>query len=444
MYNDKYVDKFVDIIKKDVDFYYRDYLNMLDKVNHSNAIYKDEPIPVTYHGLFYDEENKRDFQYMSDMLMSITRKITKEYVENKNYRKLFKFSPELEELIVHDPGYDIPVPICRYDVFYNGKDKFKFVEFNTDGSSAMNEDNTIGPIMLETAAMKEMSKEYKLSNVDLINSWAEKSYGIYKEFKGSTKKPNVAIVDVLEIGTPFEFREFKKAYEKLGLNCEIIDIKDLEYRDGKLVHGDYEIDMVYRRIVTVELMKIYDRVQPFIEAYKDNAFMMLGSFRSQIMHYKPTYKIFRLDETRRILTKEEQDFLDRSIPYTEDFETEEDYKIVSENKNNYILKPSDDYASHGIYTGRDHSEEEFNKILKEILGTGYIYQEYYDMDPVHFVEFTKDGKLEVNDFGAVLGMFIYGEEFIAPYTRIGKDNLISGARDYYTAPNIFVEEIVRK
>lgn len=440
MYNDKYVNEYVNIIKKDENFYYKDYLNMLEKVNNSNAIYKGEPIPITYQGLFYDKENKKDFQYMSDMLMSITKKITKEYVNNKEYRKLFKFSKELEELIIHDPGYDIPVPICRYDVFYNGRDKFKFVEFNTDGSSAMNEDNTLGPILLETEAMKELSKKYKLSNIDLINSWAEISYEMYKKYKGNRKKPNVAIVDILEIGTPYEFREFKKAYEKLGLNCEIVDIKDLDYKNGKLVYGDYEIDLVYRRIVTVELMKIFKEIQPFINAYKDNAFMMLGSFRSQIMHYKPTYKIFRLEETRKILSKEENDFLDKSIPYTEDFETEEDYNIVSKNKDNYILKPIDDYASHGIYTGRDHKQEEFEKILRKILATGYIYQEYYDMDPVHFVEFNKDGKIEVNDFGVVLGMFIYNEKFIAPYTRIGKDNLISGARDYYTAPNIIIEE----
>ncbi|WP_100065384.1 glutathionylspermidine synthase family protein [Miniphocaeibacter massiliensis] len=439
MYNDKYVDEYIDIIKKDEKEYYKDYLEMLDKVNHSNAIYKGEPIPVTYQGLFYDEESKKDFQYMSDMLMSITRKITKEYVENEDYRKLFKFSKELEELIVHDPGYDISVPICRYDVFYNGREKFKFVEFNTDGSSAMNEDNTLGEILLETKAMKKLSEKYKLTNVELINNWAEKSYNIYKRYKGENKKPNVAIVDSLEIGTPYEFREFKKAYEKLGLNCEIVDIKDLEYKNEKLVYGAYEIDLVYRRIVTVELMKIIDEVMPFIEAYKNNAFMMLGSFRSQIMHYKPTYKIFRLKETKRLLSEEENNFLEKSIPYTEDFETQKDFEVVSSNKDNYILKPIDDYASHGIYTGRDHTQEEFNKILKKILGTGYIYQEYYDMDPIHFIEFNKNGEMEVNEFGAVLGMFIYDEKFVAPYTRIGKDNLISGARDYYTAPNIFVQ-----
>ena len=31
--------------------------------------------------------------------------------------KAFEFSKELEELILVEPGYDMPVPICRYDVF---------------------------------------------------------------------------------------------------------------------------------------------------------------------------------------------------------------------------------------------------------------------------------------------------------------------------------------
>lgn len=442
MFNDKYVDEYYNIIKEDENYYYLDYLNMQEKVENSSAIYKDEPIPVTYQGLFYDKENKKDFQYMSDMLMNITRKITKRYIEDEKYRKHFKFSKELESLIVHDPGYDIPVPIGRYDVFYSGRDNFKFVEFNTDGSSAMNEDNTIGKIMLETKSIKKMEEKYgyEIKNIDLINSWAKTSIDIYQKTKKTDALPNIAIVDVMEIGTPYEFREFKKAYENLGAKCEIIDIKDLEYTDGKLNYNGFDIDLVYRRIVTVELMNIYDEIKPFIDAYYDNAFMMLGSFRSQIMHYKLTYKIFRIKDTREILTDEENEFLDAHIPYTEEFVTEEDFKKVLENKDKYILKPIDSYASHGIVTGRDYSDiSEYEKVLRELLNTGYIYQEYYVMDPLKFVEFDKNGKLTVDKFGAVVGMFIYNEKFVAPYTRIGRDNLISGARDYYTAPNLYIE-----
>ena len=72
---------------------------------------------------------------------------------------------------------------------------------------------------------------------------------MYKKYV-SDKKPNIAIVDNLEVGTPNEFDEFKRVYEENGFNCEIIDIRDLEYKNGKLCHGDYVIDLVYRRIVT--------------------------------------------------------------------------------------------------------------------------------------------------------------------------------------------------
>ena len=438
MYNQEYFDKYLEIIEKDKDKYYSDYLNMVDRVNHSNAIYNGEPIPVTYQGLFYGEDTRKNLSDISSKLMEITRKVTKQYLEDEEYRKLFNFPKKLEELILHDPGYDIPVPICRYDIFYNSKDKFKFVEFNTDGSSAMNEDNEIGQILLDTLAMKELSKEYELVNVDLINSWVKASLDIYNRNKDG--KPNVAIVDFLDIGTTYEFEAFKKAYIEAGVNCEVIDIRDLEYKNGKLCKGDYVVDLVYRRAVTVEIMNKIDTVKPFIEAYMDNAFMMLGSFRSQLMHIKPVFEILLMDETKAFLKKDEIEFLEKSIPKTLKFETEEDFNEVLNNKDDYILKPMDSYASQGIYTGREHSKEEYEKILRDILGKNYIYQEYYDMDPLKFVEFDNKGELHVGEFGVVLGMFIYDEEFVAPYTRIGKESLISGARKYYTVPNVLVKK----
>ncbi len=440
MYNQEYFDKYLEIIKKDEEKYYKDYLKMLDEVSKSKAIYHGEPVPVTYQGLFYDVETKKNLEKIADKLMVITRKVTKKFLEDEDYRKLFGFSKELENLILYHPGYDIPAPICRYDIFYNSMDKFKFVEFNTDGSSAMNEDNEVGPILLDTLAMKEFSKYYKLENVDLINSWVKASLDIFRR-NSKVEKPHVAIVDFLDIGTPYEFEAFKKAYENAGVDCEIIDIRDLEYSQGKLHKGDFAIDLVYRRAVTVEIMDKYEEVQPFIKAYLDNVFMMLGSFRSQLMHIKPIFEILLREETWAFLEEDEIDFLERAIPKTYKFETEEDFKKVLKNKDDYILKPMDSYASKGIYTGREHGKEEYEKILKGILNKGYIYQEYYDMEPLKFVEFDSQGKLQVSDFGVVLGMFIYDEKFVAPYTRIGKESLISGAREYYTVPNILVSDL---
>ncbi|MDU5588209.1 MAG: glutathionylspermidine synthase, partial [Finegoldia magna] len=71
--------------------------------------------------------------------------------------------------------------------------------------------------------------------------------------------------------------------------------------------------------------------------------------------------------------------------------------------------------------------------------TGYVFQEYYDMNKCEFLEFEEKSPV-LNKFTQVVGLFIYNKHFVAPYTRIGKDNVVSGARKYYTAPNLFINE----
>lgn len=437
MFNEKLAKEYIGLVKEKPDEYYQDYLDLIERSKKSTALYKGEPIPITYQGMFVSPEDVEYFQEISGKIMEISRKVTQEYVDNPEYRKLFAYEKELEDLILTEPAYDMPVPICRYDIFYNGVGDFKFCEFNTDGSSAMNEDSVLGGLMLETEAFEEFGKNHEITQFELFESWVKTSVKIYEENTGKTK-PNVAIVDFTDKGTTMEFERFKASYQDLGYDCVIADPRNLSYKNGVLYDGDFPIDLVYRRAVTVDLMEEYENISEFLQAYKDQAFMMLGSFRSQIMHTKLIFKILLDKQTKGFLTDEENSFLENHIPYTADFLTEEDFRRVSKNKDSYILKPHDGYASQGVFTGREHSQEDFDKILREILGKPYIYQEYVDVDPVDFIEFDDKGNLSVSSFGFVLGMFIYGEEFQGLYTRIGKEALISGARDYYTTPNFLV------
>lgn len=436
MFNDEYSLELYKIVREDEDMYYRDFVDFIAKTKVSKAIYHGEPIPMTYQGLFYNKKNRSDFVYISNILMSMTDKITKEFVENPEYRKIFQLDPAIEELVLHDPGYDVPVPICRYDVFYDGVN-YMLCELNTDGSSAMNEDNTLGQLLLQTKAMQKFMEKHNVENVDMFTPWVWETADMYKKYV-SDKKPNVAIVDNLEVGTPNEFDEFKRVYEENGFNCEIIDIRDLEYKNGKLCHGDYVIDLVYRRIVTLELLKIKDQIKPFLDAYMDNAFFMVGSFRSQLMHSKLIFEIFRDEQTQALLNNEEKKFIDEHVPFTKKIEERDAYEIFM-NKDKYIFKPIDGYASLGIYVGSEMREEELQEKLPEFIRTSYVFQEYYDMNKCEFLEFEEKSPV-LNKFTQVVGLFIYNKHFVAPYTRIGKDNVVSGARKYYTAPNLFINE----
>lgn len=439
MFNREWVEPYIEAFKAQPEKRWDEYQQLMEKVQQSKAIYKGKPIPITYQGMFYGKDTIDYFSDIATKMMTITDKVTREYLKNPEYRKLFAFDKRLEDLILLDPGYDMPVPIGRYDIFYNGVDDFKFCEFNTDGSSAMNEDAVLGDLLLETPAFMEYGEQYDVTPFELFESWVKTSLEIYREStQKKTDHPRVAIVDFIDKGTTNEFIRFKETYEKMGVSCVIADPRELEYRDGELLFQNERIDLVYRRAVTMDLMEKWEEIPALIEAYRDRSIVMIGSFRSQIMHSKLIFKILRHPMTRAFLEEAEYNFLTLRIPYTEEFKTEEDFQRVRLHKNNYILKPNEGYASYGVFAGREHTQIEWEKILDQILGKNYIYQEYFDMKKVDFVEFDGEGQLQITPFASVIGLFIYGRRFQGLYTRIGNEALISGARRYYTTPNFLV------
>lgn len=431
--------EYIDLVLSNQEDYHGDYKLTVEKVKNSSAQYKGKPVPFLYHPFFIDNKIKNDFIKIVDILSSIGNKVTNKYIEDENFRKKFGFPKLIEELIQVDNGYDLNFPMGRFDVFYEDYDTFKFCELNTDGSSAMNEDNTIGKILLETKGLNDFNKNHKLSHFELFDSWVDDSIEIYSKYDSSNKTPNVAIVDFIESGTSAEFEVFKDTYNAKGYNCIIADPRELEYRDGKLYFEDYRIDLVYRRMVTFELIDKAHEIPDFIEAYKNRGFCCIGSIKSQVIHNKIFFKVLHDEDTLELFTEEEIKFVKDHVPYTGIFGGEDEvFNTVLSNKDNYIMKPMDMNASQGVYVGRDLSYAEWEKNLKKDWNNQYIYQEFVDNFTREYLVF-RDGKFEVDDFSSVIGLFAYKEKFVGVYTRIGKQNVISGVTNYYTVPCILVD-----
>ncbi len=433
--------EYIELIQKDPKLYEKDYEEMKERVKNSTAIYKGEPVPFLYHPMFFTEEDIENFKYIGDTLISIGDKVTEKYLESSKFREKFQYPKKLEELILIDHGYDVNIPIGRFDLFYQDKDNFKFCELNTDGSSAMNEDNTLGRILLESKAMKSLGEEYRLENLELIDKWVEDIIQIYNTWEEKTEeKPNIAIVDFIESGTSEEFKVFKKAFEDKGYNIIIEDPRNLEYKNGGLYNGDFKIDLVYRRIVTFELLDKWDEIPDFIEAYRNKAFCSVGSIKSQIMHNKIIFKILHDKDTLEFLSEEERNFVEKHIPYTGLFTGDQKtYDRVLNYKDRYIMKPLDLNASRGVYAGRDMSQEEWAKRLRDSFNKDYIYQEFFVPFKREHVVFN-EGDLSIEEFGSILGLFLYNEKLAGMYTRVGKESIISGLTSYYTLPNILVSK----
>lgn len=434
------MNEYIDIVKQNKVNYYKDYEKTVEAVANSKAQYKGKPVPFLYHPILFTQDDLDNFHRIGKTLISISNKVVEKYLESPKFREKFGYPKLLEELILSEHGYDVNVPIGRFDIFYGGGDNFKFCELNTDGSSAMNEDNTLARIILETEPIKKMKEKYNIDYFELLHKWVDESISIFRKFNKSIEKPTVAIVDFEGSGTPAEFEEFRKAYIEKGYNAVITDPRKLEYTDGKLYLKGIKIDLIYRRIVTRELVERSHEIQDFINAYKDRAVCVVGPIKSQIMHNKIIFKILHDEDTLEFLNEEEREYIKKHVPYTTEFEG--DQKIFDEafeNKDKYVIKPRDLYASKGVYVGRDFSNEEWMTKLEENWENDYLLQEFCQPYKQELVQF-KDGKMEVNKFNHILGLFMYNEKLAGLYTRVGSNNIISGLHGYYTVPNLLATE----
>lgn len=227
--------QYLDMVMSNQKGYVKDYLDTVEKVAKSNARYKGKPVPFLYNPMFFTPREEDYFKDIASKMIRIGNKVTDKFIEDPNYRASFGYPKFIEEMIIRENRYGINVPIGRFDIFFKDIGDFKFCELNTDGSSAMNEDNTLGRILLETKALKAFGKEYRLESRELIDNWVIESLMLYRRWKREDHKPNVAIVDFVESGTSAEFLEFQKAYERAGLNCIIADPRDLEYKEGRII-----------------------------------------------------------------------------------------------------------------------------------------------------------------------------------------------------------------
>ncbi|MDD7403644.1 MAG: hypothetical protein SO170_09155 [Butyribacter sp.] len=390
----------------------------------------------------YTEEIAEDFSRIVTVTYRIFEKVIQEYLHCEDYRALFPFSKELEELILTPNLYQSVLPIARFDIFYQeDTSDFYFCEINTDGTSAMNEDRILNESLLLNPAHQHMLQKYTMRSFELFDSWVETFLSLYRTYEKADagKLPQVAIVDFLEQGTIREFEEFARRFQKAGMLCEVCDIQELEYRDGVLYSPDgMRIDAIYRRAVTSDIMKSYDKVQPFIQAVLDQNVFLAGSFTTQIIHNKWLFHVLHLERTRQFLTKEEWAFVKKHIPDTRLLEKD---KIVLqqliEKKNEYIIKPLDSYASNGVFAGVDYTDKEWEQIVKEHMDCQYICQKYCPQYRTKNIDFINgDGQLK--DYINMAGLYVYNGEFAGVFSRLSDGGIIASHGNERSAPTLVV------
>lgn len=433
----------VEAIMRNRSEYESDFLKFQSGVAQSKAIYKGEPVPSLYVPMVYEAKDLKTFEEALKGMMAVVNSTIDLYLTQPEVSALFQFDAALDALIRVPHHYDVNVPMGRFDIFYYGEGHYMFCELNADGASAMNEQKELAQVF-ERSLLKrafEQKEKVTLTTFELFDAWVKEVGVIYDQYRNkqteASETPYVAIVDFVDKSSPIEFEVFKTAFIQAGYKCDIVDPRHVTVEAGALYHAGQKIDIVYRRLVTKDLMDHYDEIPAFVEGLLAGKTCVVGSVKTQIIHSKRFFEVLHHPDFQKYLPEEQRNFVEKHVPYTAKLTFKDIYLT---GKNDYIIKPVDYYASKGVCAGSDYTKEQWVDLLKEKSNEDYIVQRYCPLSLVENVIYNKESGFERHWFKTITGLFTYNEKLSGVYVRAGRNAIISGLHDGYTMSTFIAKE----
>lgn len=436
---------------KDIEGHDQSGLEENEEIQQSDARYRGVPVKMLYFPKLFTSKGYAKVREAGETAWKILVKVIREYLDDPDYRKLFGFPEELEEMICRRPEYSVLLPVCRLDMFFDEKTgDYKFCEFNADGSSAMNENRIMTEAYRKTLMYRCFSEKYEQKEFELFDSWAQVFLDLVKETGRYTEHPQVAIVDFLEKSiASAELERFAEAFRKRGSRSCVAEIRSLTY-DGEHLYTPegFRVDAIYRRAVTSDILEHREEIRPFLDAVRDRRVCLIGDFCTQVVHDKILFKVLHLDRTKAFLTEEENRYVAQHIPYTADLVPgllhvekfmHTTWSDEGGRSRRWILKPEDSYGAHGIYYSGNFTDEQWQKLLRDRAGKGYVIQEYVSPYRTLNADYTDTDYTDnpwqeqakgqksprVHSFANMTGMYLYAGHLAGIYSRLSPLNIIS-------------------
>lgn len=392
-----------------------------------------EPVPFSYVPNLIGPDDHAFLSEVCRTTHTILSKVIARYLDDPAYRAVFNFPPEVERLITLPCDYSEMLPLARFDLFLNEEDRrFKFCEFNTDGSGAMSRDLEIGRALQLGDTCKEFSTHHSVSQFELFDSWVEAFMESYRECPYAVKRPCIAVTDFRESGVFSDFNRFIEAFQRAGYPARFVDVREFSFDGEHLIDPSdgTVIDAVYRRAVTSEMIRHPGECDAFIDAVAARKVCVIGHFRTTVVHSKVVSIALFDDRTRAFLTDEECAFIDEHVPRTYRLRRDAgiDIDAVKADRCAWIIKPEDDYGAHGVYPGIGLSQKAWEEVVERKLDAGYVVQEYYLPHEVDLVvaALPEDGNpCNVEAWQSMPGLYTYNGVLSGLYCRDGQGGVIA-------------------
>jgi hypothetical protein len=385
-----------DLLLRDETLAPRVFEKLHDAMRANRLTYGDRPISVALRPHLLERSQFEAHKVVAELVARALEKIAAEAVQFPALMTKLGLTDAEQRVALIDPGFARAAVTTRLDGFVHGEE-ITFVEYNAENPSSLSDQEGLNRVLFELPAMSVLAQRYRLQQFSPVERLLGTLLAVYREWNGNGV-PNIAIVDWKNLPTANEFILLRDHFAARGVRTIICSPDELEYNRGRLRCGDFEIDLVYKRMIIHEFLAEYDETHPLVRAYVNHHVCLVNPFRCKIMHKKASFELLTDEAYASWFTSKERAAIARSIPWTRrmadrrttyEGRSVELVEFVRENRAQLVLKPNDDYGGHGVYLGLRLDQPAWENAIATALSSDYVVQEAVDLSPEDFPIFNE-------------------------------------------------------
>lgn len=384
-----------------------------------------------------DEERVRT---VAERIAELSERVVVAALDDRHIFAQLHLSEEEERLARIPAGYGPASTASRLDAFLL-PDSLKFAEYNGESPAGAGYAETLAEIFNELPMMAQFARKYDVERYALSGRLLEALLQSYRDWGGSAQKPQIAIVDWDEVPTWSEFEILQARFENAGIPTLIADPRQLEWDGKTLLAEGQKIDLVYRRVLINDIVSKPAECSALVKAYTAGAVCVANNFRCKIPHVKAFFAVLTDEQNGALFSLGERELIRKHIPWTRvvrDVKTAhyggtvELLRFIREQRENLVLKPSDEYGGSGVTLGWETSEAAWDEAIERALAAEngvWIVQERIPIRREVFPYIARAGRVEYRDMLVDFAPYLFRGKLCGFLTRLsstGLANVTSG------------------
>jgi hypothetical protein len=390
------------------------------------------PWQVHAFPILVSADEERYLQWAADGLLRLIEQIIERYRQDSDVRAFFALPQPVEELCLLEPGYRPHVMLGRFDAHWSGR-RARFLELNANGAALWCLADALAEAALDLPQVGDLLRAHGAQPRALVGRMLDGLLSAWQQSRGPREPRRIAIVDWADLPTSSEHRRLATQFTALGIPADHLAPAALAF-DGRELRGpNGPIDIVYRRLTTIDLIERHAELGALLGAARAGAVVTVASFASDVAHSKRLFAFLTHERWQRSLSPAERALVDAHVPWTRMFvpgRTQYEGRLCELDqlalaaRERFVLKPAEGYEGRGVLLGAQTEPAQWAVEVAHRFGGAHVIQEAVQA-PLRRLLVPRGERTEEVARWLHLGQFVIGGRLAGLLARASQELVLS-------------------